>query len=54
MQKRDFETYQKCFQHFKMLPKFSKTQVFRGAIHRPCKCYYSWTNPLNSQRMLQS
>ena len=54
MQKRDLKTYQKPFQCFKMLPKFSMTQVFRGAIHCPCKCYYSCTNPLNSQRMLQS
>ena len=54
MQKRDLKTYQKHFQYFKRLPKFSKTQIFRGAIHRPCKCYYSCTNPFDSRRMLQS
>ena len=32
MQKRDFETHQK---HFKILPKFSETHVFRGTIRHP-------------------
>ena len=35
MQKRDFETYQKRFQDFEILPKFSETHVFRGTIHHP-------------------
>ena len=35
MQKRDFETYQKRFRDFEILPKFSETHVFRGTIrHR--------------------
>ena len=28
MQKRDFETYQKHFRGFEILPKFSETHVF--------------------------
>ena len=28
MQKQDFETYEKCFQDFKILPKFSETHIF--------------------------
>ena len=35
MQKRDFETYQKRFQDFEILPKFSETHIFRGAIRHP-------------------
>ena len=35
MQKRDFETYQKRFRDFEILPKFSKTHVFRGTIRHP-------------------
>ena len=35
MQKRDFETYQKRFQDFEILPKFSETHVFRGTIRHP-------------------
>ena len=35
MQKRDFETYQKRFQVFEILPKFAETQVFRGTIRYP-------------------
>ena len=35
MQKQDFETYQKCFRDFAILPKFSKTHVFRGTIRHP-------------------
>ena len=35
MQKRGFETYQKCFLDFEILPKFSKTHIFRGTIHHP-------------------
>ena len=35
MQKQDFETYQKRFQDFEILLKFSKTQVFRGTIRHP-------------------
>ena len=36
MQKRDFETYQKRFRDFEILPKFSETHVFRGTIRHPC------------------
>ena len=32
MQKRDFETYQKPFRDFEILPKFSETHIFRGTI----------------------
>ena len=39
MQKRDFETYQKRFRDFEILPKFSETHVFRGTIRHPLK----WT-----------
>ena len=35
MQKRDFETCQKRFQDFEILPKFSETHVFRGTIRHP-------------------
>ena len=35
MQKRDFETYQKRFRDFEILPKFSETQVFRSTIRHP-------------------
>ena len=35
MQKQDFETYQKCFRDFAILPKFSETHVFRGTIRHP-------------------
>ena len=35
MQKRDFETYQKRFRAFEILPKFSKTHVFHGTIRHP-------------------
>ena len=37
MQKRDFETYQKRFRDFEVLPKFSETHVLRGTI-----CHPSW------------
>ena len=37
MQKRDFETYQKCFRDFEILLKFSETHVFQGTIHHPLK-----------------
>ena len=37
MQKRDFETYQKRFQVFEILPKFAETHVLRGTIHHPSK-----------------
>ena len=43
MQKRDFETYQKRFRDFEILPKFSETHVFRGTIRHP-----STTNPSGS------
>jgi len=33
--KRDFETYQKRFRDFEILPKFSETHVFRGTIRHP-------------------
>ena len=35
MQKRDFETDQKCFREFEILPKFFETHVFRGTIRHP-------------------
>ena len=35
MQKRDFETYQKRFRDFEILPKFSETHVFQGTIRHP-------------------
>ena len=35
MQKRYFETYQKRFRDFEILPKFSETHVFRGTIRHP-------------------
>ena len=35
MQKRDFETCQKHFRDFEILPKFSETHVFRGTIRHP-------------------
>ena len=35
MQKRDFETYQKRFRDFEILPKFSETHAFRGTICYP-------------------
>ena len=37
MKKRDFETYQKRFRDFEILPKFSETHVFRGTIRHPLK-----------------
>ena len=41
MQKRDFETYQKRFRDFEILPKFSETHVFRGTIRHPSDKYLS-------------
>ena len=35
MKKQDFETYQKRFRDFKILPKFSETHMFRGTIRHP-------------------
>ena len=35
MKKRNFETYQKRFRDFEILPKFSETHVFRGTIRHP-------------------
>ena len=35
MKKRDFETYQKRFRDFEILPNFSETHVFRGTIRHP-------------------
>ena len=35
MKKRDFETYQKRFRDFEILPKFPDTNVFRGTIRHP-------------------
>ena len=35
MQKQDFETYQKSFRDFEILPKFSKTHIFWGTIRHP-------------------
>jgi len=40
MQKRDFETYQKRFRDFEILPKFSETHVFRGTIRQPFFGYF--------------
>jgi len=37
MKKPDFETYQKHFRDFEILPKFSETHVFRGTIRHPYK-----------------
>ena len=37
MQKQDFNTYQQRFRDFKILPKFSKTHIFRGTICHPLK-----------------
>ena len=48
MQKRDFETYQKCFRAFEILPKFSKTHVFHGTIRHPeisLKLCFLWQVP---------
>ena len=39
MKKQDFETYQKSFWDFKILPKFSETHVFQGTIHHPSYWY---------------
>jgi len=45
MQKRDFETCQKRFRDFEILPKFSETHVFRGTIRLPfCKIVVSSSN----------
>ena len=38
MKKRDFKTYQKLLRDFEILPKFSKTHIFRGTIRHP----YLW------------
>ena len=35
MKKRDFETYQKRFPDFEILPKFSETDIFGGTIRHP-------------------
>ena len=35
MQKRDFETRQKRFRDFKILPKFSENHIFRGTLRHP-------------------
>ena len=35
MKTRDFETYQKRFRDFEILPTFSETHVFRGTIRHP-------------------
>ena len=35
MEKRDFETNQKRFRDFEILPKFPDTHVFRGTIRHP-------------------
>ena len=45
MQKRDFETYQKRFRDFEILPKFSETHVFLGTICHP----YSLLSTCNKQ-----
>ena len=38
--KRDFETYQKRFQDFEILPKFSETHVFEVPFATPSKSRY--------------
>ena len=38
MKKWDFKTYQKRFQDFEILPKFSETHIFRGTIRYPSSC----------------
>ena len=35
MKTRDFETYQKRFRFFEILPKFSETHIFQGTICHP-------------------
>ena len=35
MQTRDFQTCQKRFWDFEILPKFSETHVFQGTIRNP-------------------
>ena len=40
MKKRDFETYQKRFQDFEILPKFSETHVFEVPFATPSKSRY--------------
>ena len=35
MKKQDFETNQKRFRDFEILPKFFETHVFRGNIRQP-------------------
>ena len=42
MKKRDFETYQKRFRDFEIVPKFSETHVFRGTIRHPSKGGWEW------------
>ena len=37
MKKRDFETYQKRFWDFEILPNFSETHVFKGTIRHPSR-----------------
>ena len=43
MQKRYFETYQKRFRDFEILPKFSETHVFRGIIRHPSDGFVSYS-----------
>ena len=46
MKKRDFETYQKRFRDFEILPKFSETHIFQGTIRHPWmskKLFQHWT-----------
>ena len=45
MQKRDFETYQKHFRNFEILPTFSNTHIFRGTIHHPYRWKRGWSLP---------
>jgi len=42
MKKRDFETYQKRFRDFEILPKFSETHVFRRTIRHPLHTAEFW------------
>ena len=41
MKKRDFETYQKRFRDFEIVPKFSETHIFRGTIRHPLNCWHT-------------
>ena len=44
MKKRHFETYQKRFRDFEILPKFSETHAFRGTIRQPSLGMWNFRN----------